>query len=341
MDLLKIGDRILQSDELVPLLSKTNLLSRVIQEVIIDDAIADIKLTDDEVKVAQTEFCQRNKITNPEEANAWAKQQYGTPDLIRITAIRDEQLARFKEQTFSKEVESYFLQRKGQLDRVLYSLIRTSQLGLAQELYFRIHDDGQPFAELAKEYSEGQESKTGGLIGPVELSVPNPVLAGLLSVSKPGQIWPPKRIGEWYVVVRLEKFFPAQLDDTTKQRLMDELFQTWMREQLQQSPLSLPTAETVAVPAQATPPELAASIPLNRDEVQSETSPTADTPNVQPASQAPAAVPADPGSAPKPTTQANTINIQPASEVPAATPADTGSAPQNTAKNAEDDPWQS
>ncbi|NEQ45943.1 MAG: peptidylprolyl isomerase [Leptolyngbya sp. SIOISBB] len=267
MDLLKIGDRVLQSDELVPLLSKTNLLSRVIQEVIIDDAIADVELTEEEIQAAEAEFCQRNKITNPQEANAWAQQQYGTSDLIRTTATRDKQLAKFKEQTFAKEVESYFLQRKSRLDRVLYSLIRTSQLGLAQELYFRVHDDGQSFAELAKEYSEGQEAKTGGLIGPVELSVPNPALAGLLSVSKPGQIWPPKRIGEWYVVVRLEKFLPAQLDAATEQRLLDELFQTWMREQLQQSPVSLPNADTITVAAETTNPELAASIPLNRDAI--------------------------------------------------------------------------
>jgi len=267
MDLLKVGDRVLTSEELVPLLSKTNLLSRLIQEVIIDDAIVDIELTAEELESAEAEFCQRNKITNPEEANAWAEQQYSTPDLIRTIAIRDKKLTKFKIQTFTKEVESYFLQRKGRLDRVLYSLIRTSQMGLAQEIYFRVHDDGQPFAELAKEYSEGQESKTGGLIGPVELSVPHPALAGLLSVSKPGQIWPPKRIGEWYVVVRLEKFFPAQLDDATKERLIDEMFQTWMREQLQKSPVSIPSADTIAVSAQTVPPQNVAAIPLNRDDI--------------------------------------------------------------------------
>jgi parvulin-like peptidyl-prolyl isomerase len=264
MDLLKIGDRILQSDELIPLLSKTNLLSRLIEEVIIDDAIADMVITAEEAQAAEAEFCQRNNISSPEEANAWAQRQYGTPDLIRTTAIREKKLAKFKEQTFAKEVDSYFLQRKSRLDRVLYSLIRTTQVGLAQELYFRIHDDGHSFAELAKEYSEGQEAKTGGLIGPVELSVPHPALAGLLSVSKPGQIWPPKRIGEWYVVVRLEKFFPAQLDDPTKGRLLDEMFQTWLREQVQNSPISVPGAETIAVDAKETSGIPLAKIPLTQ-----------------------------------------------------------------------------
>lgn len=277
MDLLKVGDRVLTSDKLVPLLSKTGLLSRVVQEVIIDEAIADIELTPEEIQAGEAEFCQRHKITSTEEANAWAQQHYGTPDLIRITAARDKKLAKFKAQNFAKEVESYFLQRKSRLDRVLYSLIRTSQLGLAQELYFRVHDDGQPFADLAKEYSEGQEAKTGGLIGPVELSVPHPALAGLLSVSKPGQVWPPKRIGEWYVVVRLEKFFPAQMDEATQQRLLDELFQTWLREQLQQSPVSLPRADTITVEARESSPQPAAAIPLNRDAI-AQSSPTVASP---------------------------------------------------------------
>jgi hypothetical protein len=123
--------------------------------------------------------------------------------------------------------------------------------------------------------------------------VPNPALAGLLSVSKPGQIWPPKRIGEWYVVVRLEKFFPAQLDEPTKDRLLEELFQTWMREQLQQSPVTVPSADTITVPAQPPAPELAASIPLNWDDISPATPPSPEdtAPQAQPPASNPAADP--------------------------------------------------
>jgi hypothetical protein len=33
--------------------------------------------------------------------------------------------------------------------------------------------------------------------------------------------------------VQLEKFFPARLDDPTRQRLLDELFNTWLIERVQ------------------------------------------------------------------------------------------------------------
>jgi parvulin-like peptidyl-prolyl isomerase len=119
------------------------------------------------------------------------------------------------------------------MDRVLYSLIRTREAGMAQELYFRIQDDGEPFADLARQYSEGQEAQTGGLIGPVELSVPHAALGRILSISQPGQLWPPTKVGDWFVVVRLEKFLPAKLDEVTRQRLLDELFNHWLIEQVQ------------------------------------------------------------------------------------------------------------
>lgn len=250
MELLKVGDRTLDVQAIMPMLTQHGLLPRLVQEVLIDAAIADIELTPEEAAAAEAEFCQRNQIGSPEDVVKWAKQRYGQPEMVRAIAERDKRLAKFKQKTFDKEVDSYFLQRKSRVDRVLYSLIRTQQAGLAQELYFRIHDDGQSFADLAREHSEGQEAKTGGLIGPVELSVPHPSLAGLLSISQPGQIWPPKRIGEWYIVVRLEKFFPAQLDDAMRSRMIDELFQQWMQEQFQQSPVSILTPDFVPVKAE-------------------------------------------------------------------------------------------
>lgn len=122
--------------------------------------------------------------------------------------------------------------RKDKLDKVIYSLIRTQDIGVAQELYFRILEGEQSFAELARTYSQGPEAQTDGLIGPVELSVPHPSLAQILTLSQPGQLSPPTRVGEWLVLVRLERFIPAQMDDSMRRRLLNECFNNWLQEQL-------------------------------------------------------------------------------------------------------------
>ncbi|NKB18401.1 MAG: peptidylprolyl isomerase, partial [Pseudanabaena sp. CRU_2_10] len=133
-----------------------------------------------------------------------------------------------------KKLESYFMTRKPYLDRVLYSLIRTKDLGTAQELYFRIQEGEQSFADLATQYSQGNEAATGGLVGPSPLSAPHPAISRTLAVSQPGQLWPPTRLEEWFIILRLEKFYPAQFDEPTRLQLMEELFESWMKEQIHQ-----------------------------------------------------------------------------------------------------------
>ncbi|PSN14716.1 peptidylprolyl isomerase [filamentous cyanobacterium CCT1] len=230
---LHIGPQALTAADVVPLLRRYGLLPALVKELVVDQAIAAVDLTPEQTTEAIDQFLQLNQITSPEQRQTFLTQRGLSEADLALLAERTQKLRQYKLDTWGPKVESYFLQRKSHLDRVLYSLIRTREAGLAQELFFRIQDDGQPFADLARQYSEGQEAQTGGLIGPVELSVPHPALSRILAISQPGQLWPPTRVGEWFVVVRLEKFLPARLDDATRQRLIDELFNTWLQEQVQ------------------------------------------------------------------------------------------------------------
>ncbi|MEY3298794.1 MAG: Chaperone SurA [Cyanobacteriota bacterium] len=247
---LRIGEVMLGATDLLPRLRRYGLLPAFIREVVIDQAIAPVTLTEEEANTAVAQFMQANQLTTKEKCSTYLQQRGFTATDLEPLAQRDRRLHKFKLDTWGNKVESYFLQRKNQMDRVLYSLIRTREAGLAQEIYFRIQDDGEPFADLARQYSEGQEAQTGGLIGPVELSVPHAILGRILSISQPGQLWPPTKLEDWFVVVRLEKFFPAKLDDPTRQRLLDELFNTWLIDQVQQGL----AANAVELPTE--PPEI-------------------------------------------------------------------------------------
>lgn len=230
---LTIEGQTFPAEEVLALAGRYGLMPTLVREIIIDQAIQAIQLSEEERSAAGDRFLQTYQLQSPEQIAAFTQQRGLTPEQLPELANRDLKLSKYKEETWGAKVESHFLQRKNRLDRVLYSLIRTQEAGVAQELYFRIHDDGAPFEELAREYSEGQEAQTGGLIGPVELSVPHPALARILSISQPGQLWPPTRVGEWYVIVRLEKFLPAKLDDPTRTRLLEELYTTWLRERIE------------------------------------------------------------------------------------------------------------
>jgi parvulin-like peptidyl-prolyl isomerase len=231
---IQVGEKQLTENDLYPLLAKYGMLPQLAREIIIDEAIADVICTPEEETNARNRFYQQHQLTDETRVQAWLKQSGMTPEQLEQLSVRELKLEKYKQATFANRLESYFLQSKGQLDRVVYSLIRTKDGGIAQELYFRVQEQESTFAELAKQYSQGAEAQTGGLVGPVELNVPHPKIAQMLSASKPGQLWPPAQVGEWFIILKLEKYISAQLDPPTQQRLLNDLFQKWLQEQIQQ-----------------------------------------------------------------------------------------------------------
>ncbi|KOR36032.1 MULTISPECIES: peptidylprolyl isomerase [Planktothricoides] len=232
-DLFQVGNRVIQGEQIPMLLKRYQLMPQFLRGIVLDTAIADIPLTEEERIRAIEDLAVQQKLTSPEARQAWLKSQGLTPAEMEDLATHPVRVEKFKQTTWSSKVESYFMERKMFLDQVIYSLIRVQDQGLAYELYFRIQEGEAKFADLAREYSKGPESRTGGLLGPVPVSQPHPRIGKLLSISQPGQLWPPQVLAEWFVIIRLEKFMPAQLDDAMRRRLIDELFETWLKEEVQ------------------------------------------------------------------------------------------------------------
>ncbi len=233
-EVIQIGNRTIEASELIPLLASYQMLPQLLRELIIDEAIAPIECTPEEIAHAQQQFYAEKQLTQEADIQAWMSHYGLTASQLEIITLRKLKLEKFKQATWGHKLESYFFQTKSKLDKVIYSLLRTQDIGIAQELYFRIQANEQSFADVAREYSLGPEAQTGGLVGPIELNALHPAMVQMLSTSQPDQVLPPTRIAEWFVILRLEKFIPAQLDESIKARLLNELFETWLQEQKKQ-----------------------------------------------------------------------------------------------------------
>lgn len=233
-EIFRIGEQVIQARELLALLNRYQLTPQLVRNLIVDQAISRLTCSEAERAGAIEAFCQQQQLTTPAAQQTWLDRQGMTPDDLEQLAVRPLLVEKFKLTTWGSKVESYFMAHKSNYDRVIYSLLRTKNLGVAQEAYFRIHEAEQSFSELAQEHSQGPEANTGGVVGPMSLNVPHPAIARILSISQPGQLWPPTRVEEWFLVVRLEKFFPAQLDESLRRRILNELFEDWLTGQMQQ-----------------------------------------------------------------------------------------------------------
>lgn len=253
MAYIQLGNQTIPAAEALTLLAGYQMLPQLLRFLIIDQAIAPCELTPSEKTSAIEQYKQKNQISTPEAHRSALQRFCMTEAQLEDNATRELRIEKFKQATWGSKLESLFLQYKPQLDKVLYSLLRVPDMEVAQELYFRIKAGEQSFADCASIYSQGQEAQTGGLLGPVPLSQPHPAIAQKLSISQPGQLWTPIKLENWYVIIRLEKLVAAQLDDTTRTMLRNHLFEQWLAEQLQRSPISLNTNDNYPIPSASTP----------------------------------------------------------------------------------------
>jgi parvulin-like peptidyl-prolyl isomerase len=228
----RLSQNTISGSEVVGLLQQYGMLIQLQRELIIDAQLISIECTQEEIFKAYKAFYHTYQINSDRDRANWLERNNFTLVQLEQLVLRTIKIDRFKREAFSSKVDSYFLQRKSQLDRASYSLLRVKDFDLAQELFFRLEAGEATFPELVKQYSQGQEAETGGSIGPHELSIPHPTLAQKIRSLKPGQLAAPVQAADWFVVVRLDRYFPAQLDEKMRGRLSEELYDRWIQEKL-------------------------------------------------------------------------------------------------------------
>jgi parvulin-like peptidyl-prolyl isomerase len=232
---LQVGDTSIPADQLPGLLAKYRLVPQLAREMILDGAITEYEVAEDEQMDAFKRFYQQNQLNTDQELEQWLQQQQLTREGLAALIGRELRLKKFKAAKWETQVESHFVQRKSQMDQVVFSMIRVKDVDVAEEIYFRILSDEATFAELAPRYSDGIEAKTKGISGPVELGKLDPTLANALVTARPEEVIAPFNISNWWVVVQLETIIAVELDESTRGRLTEELFTLWLNEQVQKT----------------------------------------------------------------------------------------------------------
>ena len=207
--------------------------------------------SNEETQGAFQAFAQERQITSQEALERYRVDQLLSPQALEAQILRPLRLLRHGQRHFRPKAEARFLERKTELDRVVYSLLRLKDQGLARELFLRIDEEDASFADLAAAYAEGPEQSTRGIVGPVALTQAHPALADRLRTARPGHLLEPFRIEGWWVVVRLEQLTPAVFDQATASQMTQELLDQWLHEEVERR--LVPIRASLPAPAPQVP----------------------------------------------------------------------------------------
>ncbi len=228
------------------------LLRAVAQASVTDEVVQSIELNPETIEELVEHYFAQHKVNTPQQRQSFlSRKGLNDADLLYL-ATKKHRLDLFKQHMFDPEVEIRFLERKLDLDQVIYSLIRVEQEHVAEELYQRILEGEDDFADLAERFSTGQERHTKGRIGPVALTQAHEEVSKRLRVSRAGQLHPPFHLVNIWVILRLEQWFPAELNQETRETLRNELFNDWFQQRVQRL-LSGEELPPLSSPATAAP----------------------------------------------------------------------------------------
>jgi parvulin-like peptidyl-prolyl isomerase len=233
----------------VQLLRRHGLLEPLAQKLVVAEAVAGTSVSDEERNQALEHFREQRGLGDDSDLAHFLSEAGISAEDLEWQLLLPLRIERHCQEHFRHKAEARFLERKNQLDQVVYSLLRVKDRFLARELYLRIAGGEANFADLAAEFAEGPERATKGIVGPVPLTQAHPALAEKLRTSSPGQLQEPMGIAEWWLVVRLERYTPASFDEATAQQMTNELFQEWARDEARLKLRQLPVVSRAATTA--------------------------------------------------------------------------------------------
>ncbi len=225
---LNLGDSTISSDRVIDQLHRFGLFDQLLQEINIDYLIEEMaKNWSIDLNYTSIEFDEKYI----EIDQGYVFQGMNTSQLEAI-CDREVRLQKFKLAKWGDDIDVYFQVQGEGLDRLTLSVLQVQNAPIAQELFFRIQSAESSFAEIALDYSQGIHADNGGILGPLLLRDLKPELVTILCQLQPGDFSPLFRLDNYYTFVRLDERRSAELDDTMRQFILNELFSNWLRSRI-------------------------------------------------------------------------------------------------------------
>lgn len=190
----------------------------------------DITVSDEELQAAGDRFRTQNKLLGASETLAWLQKQRITvedwSDGIRIALLT----SKLKEHLFGDIIDAHYISNRNDFHRVALSQILVSDLPTALELTHELQVENASFCALALSNSQGKKSQqNGGFTGISFVSELMPEIAQAIAEANVSDIIGPIKTKLGYHIIRIEKRFPTELNESVREQILESFFKSWLQ----------------------------------------------------------------------------------------------------------------
>ena len=202
------------------------------REIIIDRLIDEQEEAEEAEEELIELYLRNNNINTQEELARWMLKENLDKSSLLARAQRHAKWVKICEKKYKNQAATIFLKNKSKLDKVSYSMVWIEDEALANEVFVRIKEGECSIDDAILMSTNPPQGLAIGRIGPVKLLELPDALAELLRISQPKQLWPPIKVEEGWAIVKNEKLWPAVFNKEEKIKLLIELGENWIAEEI-------------------------------------------------------------------------------------------------------------
>ncbi|MDZ8106215.1 MAG: peptidylprolyl isomerase [Nostoc sp. DedQUE12a] len=191
-----------------------------------------ITVSDEELQAAGDAFRLEHKLLSASETIGWLEAQLITVDDwsegIRVLLLTKK----LKEHLFGAIVDGQYVASRDSFKQVALSQIVVLEHMEAIKIAQALREEKASFYGLALAHSKGKQSQeNGGFVGVQFVAELIQELAQAIAHAKEGEVVGPVATKLGYHILRVEKWFPLELNESLKNRVMESFFQAWLKQQ--------------------------------------------------------------------------------------------------------------
>lgn len=244
-DFLRIGDDVLSIQKVMAYLKDSGnfgqLMSTVLREYLVDRELQsrDFQVSDSEIEQFILDFRLQNNAVERPAFEQWLSEHQLSYESFREKAIKGIKFQKLREQVAGVEVDQFFETNHSLFDRLALSRLVVQEADVAQKVNEMLQQDPGQFNYLVAEYSISEDRHLDGRMGvfPRE-EMPRQLQAGFNDKS-PGRIIGPIVVEDLHCFFRLDQLIKAKLDDSLRRKIEDQIFEEWLRGQMQEINLQI------------------------------------------------------------------------------------------------------
>jgi hypothetical protein len=193
---------------------------------------AGISVKVDELQAAANEFRRRHRLNRAADTRSWLAAQNLTVDDFEAGLKQTLLAAKLRQHLTAANADDHFAAHRADFERLRLTRLLVQREDLARELASQIREEGKELADVARDH--GRPLVRGQWF---RKEIDEPIASATI-----GQLVGPFGTSNGFVLAVVEKRRPAELDETTRQRIQDELYQEWLAQRMLGATVDRPVA---------------------------------------------------------------------------------------------------